>query len=90
MSTKAVCWPSNTNCEAPSSGLVADRTAVERNLGLSRAQATRLLDLILLTPDIQDVELAMKVDSAELLAERTQRAVVHAGPQTKQRVAFPD
>jgi hypothetical protein len=70
---------------------VADRTAVERKLGLSRAQATQLLDLLLLTPDIQAVELAMKaVDGAELMAERTLRAVAHAGPQAEQRAVFPD
>jgi hypothetical protein len=70
-------------------GLVADRAAVARKLGLTRARVTQLLDLLLLAPDLQAAVLAMEaVDGAEPMAERTLRAVVHAGTWAEQRAAW--
>jgi hypothetical protein len=34
-------------------GLVADRAAVARKLGLTRVRVTQLFDLLLLAPDLQ-------------------------------------
>lgn len=70
-------------------GLVADRAAVARKLGLTRARVTQLLDLLLLAPDLQEAVLAMEaVDGVEPMAERTLREVAHAGTWAEQRVAF--
>lgn len=53
---------------------------MERRLGLTRARVTQLLDLLIPAPDLQIAVLRLKaVDSAEPLAERTLRAVTHAG-----------
>ncbi|WP_239014056.1 hypothetical protein [Archangium violaceum] len=69
-------------------GLVADRAAVARKLGLTRARVTQLLYLLMLAPDLQDAVLALEaVDGAEPLAERTLRAVTHAGTWAEQRAA---
>jgi len=69
-------------------GAIADRAAVARKLGLTRARVTQLLDLLLLAPDLQDAVLALDaVDGAEPMAERTVRAVAHAGTWTEQREA---
>ncbi|MCS7002570.1 MAG: hypothetical protein NZ518_06965, partial [Dehalococcoidia bacterium] len=70
-------------------GLVADRAAVARKLGLTRARVTQLLDLLLLAPDLQEAVLAMEaVDGVEPMAERTLRAVARAGAWGEQRVAW--
>jgi hypothetical protein len=70
-------------------GLVADRAAVARKLGLTRARATQLLDLLLLAPDLQEAVLALEaVDGVEPMAERSLRAVAHAGAWGEQRVAW--
>lgn len=70
-------------------GLVADHAAVARKLGLTRARVTQLLDLLLLAPDLQEAVLAMEaVDGVEPMAERTLRAVAHAGAWEEQRAAF--
>ena len=70
-------------------GAVADRAAVARKLGLTRARVTQLLDLLLLAPDLQDAVLALEaVDGAEPMAERTLRAVAHAGTWTEQRAEW--
>jgi len=70
-------------------GAVADRADVARKLGLTRARVTQLLDLLLLPPDLQDAVLALEaVDGAEPMAERTLRAVAHAGTWAEQRQAF--
>ncbi len=67
-------------------GLVADRAAVARKLGLTRARVTQLLDLLMLAPDLQEAVLALEaVDGAEPMAERTLRAVAHAGSWVEQR-----
>ena len=70
-------------------GVVADRAAVARKLGLTRARITQLLDLTLLAPDIALRVLEMEaVDGAEPLAERELRKVVHAGSWPQQRKAW--
>jgi len=70
-------------------GAVADRAAVARKLGLTRARVTQLLDLLLLAPDLQAAVLGLEaVDGAEPMAERTLRAVAHAGTWAAQRAAW--
>ncbi|WP_395831669.1 hypothetical protein [Archangium violaceum] len=72
-------------------GVVPDRATVARRLGLTRARVTQLLDLLLLAPDLQDAVLALEaVDGAEPLAERTLRAVAHAGTWAEQRAAWAE
>lgn len=67
-------------------GLVADRAAMARKLGLTRARVTQLLDLVLLAPDLQIVVLGLEaVDGAEPMSERTLRTVAHAGSWVEQR-----
>lgn len=70
-------------------GVVADRAAVARKLGLTRGRITQLLDLTLLAPDLalQVLELEA-VDGAEPLAERELRQVIHAGCWAQQRKAW--
>ena len=70
--------------------LVANRAAVARKLGLTRAWGTQLLDLLLLAPDdLQEVVLDFEaVDGAEPMAERTLRALAHAGAWAEQRAAW--
>ena len=70
-------------------GAIADRADVARKLGLTRARVTQLLDLLLLAPDLQAAVLAMEtVDGTEPMAERTLRAVAHAGTWAEQRAAW--
>lgn len=70
-------------------GAIADRAAVARKLGLTRARVTQLLDLLLLAPDLQAAVLALEaVDGAEPMAERTLRAFAHAGTWAEQRAAW--
>lgn len=70
-------------------GVVADRAAVARKLGFTRARITQLLDLLLLAPDIQArvLELAA-VDGVEPMSERALRAVANVGMWAEQRVAW--
>ncbi|MBE2253186.1 MAG: hypothetical protein IAE78_26880 [Myxococcus sp.] len=61
-------------------GLVADRAALARKLGLTRARVTQLLDLLLLAPHIQEAVLALQaVDGVELFSEKSLRDVAHVG-----------
>lgn len=70
-------------------GLVADRAAVSKKLGLTRARVTQLLDLLLLASDLQAAVLALEaVDGAEPMSERGLRTVAHAGSWAEQRVAW--
>lgn len=70
-------------------GVVADRAAVARKLGLTRARITQLLDLTLLAPDVQTRILELEaVDGVEPLRERQLRAVVAAGTWPQQRAAW--
>lgn len=71
-------------------GLVPDRAAVARRLGLTRARVTQILVLLLLAPDLQAQVLDLEVaNSAEPLSERVLRAVAHTGSWTEQRKTFP-
>lgn len=68
---------------------MADRAAVARKLGLTRARVTQLLDLLLLAPDLQQAVLVLEaVDGAEPMSERTLRAVAHAGSWMEQRDVY--
>jgi hypothetical protein len=59
-------------------GVVADRAAVARKLGFTRARITQLLDLVLLAPDIQARVLELEaVDGVEPMSERALRGIVH-------------
>lgn len=70
-------------------GLIADRAAVARKQGLTRTRVTQLLELLLLAPDLQARVLELEaIDGAEPMAERTLRAVAHAGTWAEQRAAW--
>ena len=70
-------------------GLVPDRAAVARRLGLTRARITQFLDLLLLAPDLQAKVLEMEaVDGVEPTSERALRSLVHAGNWAEQRAAW--
>lgn len=70
-------------------GAVADRAAVARNLGLTRARVTQLLDLLLLAPDLQLAVLEMEaIDGVEPTSERPLRQVAHALRWDSQRTRF--
>lgn len=67
-------------------GLVPDRAALARKLGLTRARVTQLLDLLLLAPDLQVAVLALEaVDGLEPVAERQLREVARTGSWIEQR-----
>jgi ParB-like chromosome segregation protein Spo0J len=70
-------------------GLVADRAAVARKLGLTRARVTQLLDLLLLAPDLQLQVLKLEaVDGIEPTSERPLRRIAHEAVWTSQRTEF--
>ena len=70
-------------------GVVADRAAVARKLGFTRARITQLLDLLLLAPDIQARVLELEaVDGVESMSERALRGVAHAGAWAEQGHVF--
>lgn len=70
-------------------GLVADRAAVARKLGLTRARVTQLLDLLLLAPDLQLRVLQLEaVDGTEPTSERPLRQVAHEAVWATQRTEF--
>lgn len=67
-------------------GMVADRAAVARKLGFTRARITQLLDLLLLAPDIQARVLELEaVDGVEPMSERALRRIVRMGRWEAQR-----
>ena len=67
-------------------GAYVDRADVARQLGVTRARVTQLLDLTLLAPDIQEQLLDMQaVDGVEPLSERALREVVRATSWGEQR-----
>lgn len=67
-------------------GIVADRATVARQLGLTRARITQLLDLTLLAPDIQEVVLGLEaVDGVEPMFEGVLRRVVRSVEWGRQR-----
>lgn len=70
-------------------GLVADRAAVARNLGLTRARVSQLLDLLLLSPRIQEAVLALEaVDGVEPICERKLRQFIAARDWTDQALRW--
>lgn len=70
-------------------GEVANRAALARRLGLTRARLTQLFDLLLLASDLQEQVLRLEaVDGWEPISERTLRAVAHAGTWAEQREAW--
>lgn len=70
-------------------GLVPDRAALARKLGLTRARVTQLLDLLLLAPDLQVAVLDLEaVDGIEPMVERALRTVAHAGSWAEQCEAW--
>ncbi len=72
--------------KAIDSGEVADQVAVARQLGLTRARLTQLLNLAFLAPDIQERILGLEsVDGLEPLSERALRPLVRACSWSGQR-----
>lgn len=70
-------------------GLVADRAAVARNLGQTRARITQLLDLLLLAPDLQErVLVLMSTDGTEPVTERELRRLTTVREWRVQRLRF--
>ena len=70
-------------------GKVKDRAELARQLGVSRARITQILDLTLLAPDIQEEILFMEaVDRVEPVSERALRSVVLAASWAQQRRHF--
>ena len=66
--------------------LVADRTTIAARLGVTKARITKLLDLTLLAPDLQEAVLAMKaVDGVEPMSELKLRAVAQVREWHAQR-----
>ena len=71
---------------AIASGEYKDRAEVARQLGLTRARITQLMDLLLLAPDIQEQVLALEaVDGAEPLSERALRPIAKTLSWVEQR-----
>jgi hypothetical protein len=71
-------------------GVVADRAAVARKLGFTRARVPQRGDVVLLAPDIQARVLELEaVDGVEPMSERALRAVAHAGAWETQRLRYP-
>lgn len=59
------------------SGTMKDRAEAARKLGISRARVTQFLDLMLLSPRIQETVLGTEtVDGAEPVTERSLREVL--------------
>lgn len=72
-------------------GLVADRAAVARKLGLTRARVTQLLDLLLLAPDLQLQILKLEaVDGIEPTSERPLRRIAHLAPWPVQLASWAE
>ena len=71
------------------SGEYRDRADVARQLGLTRARVTQLLDLTLLAPDIQEHLLGLEaVDGDEPVSERALRRLVREVEWRRQRGAW--
>jgi hypothetical protein len=72
-------------------GLVADRAAVARKLGLTRARVTQLLDLLLLAPDLQLQVLKLEaVDGIEPTSERPLRRIAHVARWPAQEASWTE
>ena len=69
-------------------GEMRDQAEVARRLGVKRSRVTQLLDLLLLSPRIQEAVLRMeRVDGREPLAERALREVCRHQPWATQDLA---
>ncbi len=67
-------------------GKVKDRAELARQLGVSRARITQVLDLTLLAPDIQEEILFMEaVDGVKPVSERVLRRYIRDGSWAVQR-----
>lgn len=72
-------------------GDVADRAAVARELGVTRARITQILDLALLAPDVQEEILEAEVEPGhDPISERALRWVVRARDWPTQRARWRD
>ena len=70
-------------------GLVSDRAALARKLGLTRARITQLLDLLLLATCIQETVLMLEaIDGVEPLCERKLRVFANARDWNAQATAW--
>ena len=70
-------------------GKVEDRAALARQLGVTRARITQILDLTLLAPDIQEeILFRQAVDGVEPLSDRTLRTVFRFEVWTRQRLTY--
>jgi len=70
-------------------GEYRDRADVARQLGLTRARISQLLDLTLLAPEIQEeIAFLEAVDGVEPLSERALRDVVRQRTWADQRAAW--
>jgi len=67
-------------------GEYRDQADAARQLGLTRARITQLMNLTLLAPDIQERVLFLEaVDGREPMSERDLRTVIYAGDWAAQR-----
>ena len=72
-------------------GEIADRAAAARELGVTRARLTQILDLMLLAPDIQEEILFIEVEPGyQPINERSLRWVVRARDWSIQRARWRD
>ena len=72
-------------------GEVADRAAFAREIGVTRARLTQILDLLLLAPDIQEEILTIEVEPGyNPINEHALRWVVRARDWPTQRVRWRD
>jgi hypothetical protein len=70
-------------------GEYRDQADAARQLGLTRARVTQLMNLTLLAPEIQEAVLFLEaVDGREPMSERDPRTVVAAGDWAAQRDAW--
>jgi DNA-binding transcriptional regulator YdaS (Cro superfamily) len=70
-------------------GRVADRAALARELGLTRARISQLLALLLLAPDIQEAILfAEAIDGREPISMRALRPLTTLDTWSEQRRAW--
>jgi hypothetical protein len=71
------------------SGEVEDQAGLATRFGLTRTRVTRLLDLTLLAPDIQEEILFMESENGEEpISERTLKAIVREPSWEEQRKAW--
>jgi hypothetical protein len=77
-------------CEALiTAGVVADRAELAAVLGFTRARVTQLMDLTLLTPDIQEEILVAEVEPGrDAVSEHALRAIVRYAEWNEQRTAW--